>query len=210
MLRAIYGGAFDPVHVGHLAVARAARDILDADVALMPTGDPPHRRAAHAAADDRLAMLERALAGESRLSVDARELRRKGQSYTVDSLQELRAELGLSIPLAMIVGDDAFAGFPSWHRWTELFDLAHVVVASRPQPADWPKVLEEEVVSRFRTHVAALHQSPGGCVFQLKLPLQPQSSSMVRARCAAGLSLRGWVPDAVASYIATKQLYRQD
>lgn len=208
MLRAIYGGAFDPVHEGHLAVARAARDQLDADVALLPTGDPPHRSPAHAAAGHRLAMLERALVNAPRLSIDPRELARSGASYSVDTLKELRNELGPDAPLAMIVGDDAFAGLPGWHRWTELFDLAHVVVASRPQPAPWPAQLQEQLRGRIRTRAPALHGTPAGYVYRLILPLHPQSSSAVRARCAAGLSLQGWVPDAVAEYIAAHRLYR--
>ena len=208
MLQAIYGGAFDPVHDGHLAVARAARDELDADVALLPTGDPPHRSAAHAAAEHRVAMLECALIDEPRLSIDKRELTRRGFSYTVDTLKELRTERGPDAPLAMIVGGDAFAGFPDWHRWTELFDLAHVVVASRPQPADWPALLQEQLSGRISTQVNALHQKPAGYVFRLALSLHPQSSSTVRARCAAGLPLQGWVPGAVADYIATHRLYR--
>ena len=208
MLQVVYGGAFDPVHDGHLAVARAARDALDADVALLPTGDPPHRRRAQASDKHRIAMLERALADEARMSIDRRELTREGRSYTIDTLEELRAELGPDTPLAMIVGEDAFAGFPSWQRWPELFDLAHVVVANRPQPIAFPSVLEEEVATRIRMQAAALRRSPAGYVFRLPPLLYPQSSSAVRARCAAGLSLEGWVPDTVADYIVANGLYR--
>lgn len=208
MLHAIYGGAFDPVHDGHLAVARTARDVLDADIALLPTGDPPHRSPAQASDTHRLAMLEHALVDEPRLSIDRRELTRQGPSYTIDTLEELRAELGPDTPLAMIVGADAFAGFPSWQRWPDLFDLAHVVVASRPQPAALPSALEEQLAGRIRTQAAALHRSPAGYVFRLPPVWYPQSSSAVRARCTAGLSLDGWVPDAVADYIGAKRLYR--
>lgn len=207
-LLAIYGGAFDPVHEGHLAVACAARDVLDADVALVPTGDPRHRAPAHARAAQRVTMLERAIAGQPRLHVDARELSRQGPSYSIDTLEELRAEHGPDVPLAMIVGDDAFAGFPGWHRWMELFDLAHIVVASRPQPAAIPERLAERMAGRLVENPAALHEVPAGCVFRLCLPLHPQSSSAVRGRVAAGLSLQGWVPDTVAEYIAMQGLYR--
>ena len=208
MLKAIYGGAFDPVHDGHLAVARAARDALDTDIALLPTGDPPHRTRAQASDKHRIAMLERALADEPRLSIDRREMTRQGRSYTIDTLEELRAELGPDTPLAMIVGEDAFAGFPSWQRWPELFDLAHIVVASRPQPAVLPRVLKDEMATRLRTQATALRCSPAGYVFRLPPIYYPQSSSAVRERCAAGLSLDGWVPDTVANYIAANGLYR--
>lgn len=210
MLYAMYGGAFDPVHDGHLAVARAARDVLNADIALVPTGDPPHRSPAHATAAHRVAMLERAIAGEPRLSIDRCELGRLGPSYSIETLAQLRAERGPHAPLAMIVGDDAFAGFPSWHRWTDLFDLAHVVVATRPDPVALPPALATHIADRLQTTPAALSESPSGRVYRLTLALHLQSSSAIRARCVAGLSLRGWVPEAVAGYIAAHSLYRAD
>ena len=208
MLLAIYGGAFDPVHDGHLAVARAAREALNARIALVPTGDPRHRAPAHAAALHRMAMLERAIAGEPFLCIDARELTRDGPSYSIDTLEELREELGPHAPLAMIVGDDAFAGLSKWHRWGELFDLAHIVVASRPQPTPIPVELTECVAARHVEDPDQLHEAPAGHVFRLNLPLHPQSSSAIRARIAAGLPLQGWVPEAVADYIAAQGLYR--
>lgn len=207
-LKTIYGGAFDPVHEGHLAVARAAREVLGSDIALVPTGDPRHRDPARASATQRLAMLELAIAHEPGLVIDCRELERRGPSYTVDTLEELRAELGPDAPIAMIVGSDSFAGFPGWERWTELFELAHVVVATRPQPALLPEELEREVAHRRGASATTLHQSPAGRVFHLQVPLHPQSSSEVRARCASGQSLAGWVPASVADYIQSEGLYR--
>ncbi|MCX7557010.1 nicotinate-nucleotide adenylyltransferase [Xanthomonadaceae bacterium JHOS43] len=207
-LLAIYGGAFDPVHDGHLAVARAARDVLEADVALVPTGDPRHRAPAHANAAQRLAMLELAIADEPRLRIDPRELMRSGPSFSVDTLEELRGEHGADVPLAMIVGDDAFAGFPTWHRWRDLFDLAHIVIACRPQSAPVPEVLAERIVGRAADDPAALHRTSSGRVFRLPLPLHPQSSSAIRARIAASQALEGWLPASVAGYIARHGLYR--
>lgn len=206
-LQAIYGGAFDPVHEGHLAVARAARAALDADIALVPTGDPRHRAPAHAAAVHRVAMLERAIAGEARFALDLREIRRNGPSYSIDTLAELRAELGPTAPLAMIVGSDAFAGLPTWQRWRELFECAHIVVASRPAAAALPAPLAQIVADRWQADARALHATPAGWVFRLELPLQPQASSAIRQRCAAGLPLAGWVPAAVVEYIRGHGLY---
>lgn len=208
-LHVIYGGAFDPVHEGHLAVARTARDTLAAVIALVPTGDPRHRDPARATASQRVAMLERAIATESGLVIDTRELVRSGASYTVDTLSELRAELGSDAPLAMIVGSDSFASLPQWDRWQELFELAHIVVASRPQPETLPPELERVVKPRRCDIAAALHQSPAGRVLPLPMPLHPQSSSAIRTRCAQGESLEGWVPASVAAYIQAQGLYRQ-
>ena len=208
MLLAIYGGAFDPVHDGHLAVARTASEVLDADIALIPTGDPRHREPAHATATQRLAMLELAIAKDARLRIDQRELLRDRASYTVDTLEEIRAEIGPNAALAMIVGEDAFTGLPGWHRWTELFELAHLVIASRTQPSQMSEALAMQLDGRVVERPLALHNTPAGHVFRLSRALYPQSSSVVRARCAAGQSLRGWVPDAVAAYIASQGLYR--
>jgi nicotinate-nucleotide adenylyltransferase len=208
VLRALYGGAFDPVHVGHLAVACAARDQLDADVALIPTGKPPHRDAARASNADRLAMLKLAVADEPRLSVDGYELDRNEPSYSVDTLTHWRHTLGVNAPLALVIGQDSFAKLPTWHRWRELFELAHIVVADRPQPEALPTDLIGEVRGRECHDPRVLHAHPAGLVHHLNLPLHPQSSRVIRARCAAAAPLSGWVPDAVAAYITTRGLYR--
>ncbi len=128
----ILGGTFDPVHYGHLELARELRAALPlSPVCLLPAGDPPHRAAPSASAADRLAMLRLAVAGYPGLEVDAREIERPGPSYTVPTLEALRKE-DVARPLALIVGADAFLGLPAWHRWRELFGLAHVVVVARP------------------------------------------------------------------------------
>lgn len=207
-LQALYGGAFDPVHEGHLAVARAVRDRLAARVALLPTGDPPHRGPARASAAQRLAMLRLALAQEPGLQVDTRELERPGPSYSVDTLREWRAEIGPEAALALVVGADAFAGLPGWHCWQRLFELAHIVVASRPEPPPLPALMQAQLAARRCHDPQALHAAPAGCILRLQLAPLTQSSSAVRARVQAGQSLHGWVPAAVADYIARQGLYR--
>src|SRR5579859_4112192 len=110
---ALLGGTFDPIHLGHLRVAWEAAEALDAEVRLMPANVPPHRPAPAASAAERVRLIEAALAGQSRLTLDARELARPGRSYTVDTLLELRAEQA-SRPLLLVLGADAFAGLPTW------------------------------------------------------------------------------------------------
>ena len=120
-LRIYYGGTFDPVHLGHLAIARAARDELQVAVRLLPAADPPHRAVPGATAEQRFAMLSLAIGDEPGLLLDHRELDRAVRfpgrpSYTVDTLRELRGELGPSRPLAWLVGADSLLGLPSWHE----------------------------------------------------------------------------------------------
>ncbi|MBP6750924.1 MAG: nicotinate-nicotinamide nucleotide adenylyltransferase, partial [Xanthomonadaceae bacterium] len=119
MLRLFYGGTFDPVHNGHLAIARAARDALGTSVWLMPAADPPHRDAPGASADQRAAMLDLAVEGQTGLRVDRRELERATRagdapSYTIDTLRELRAKFGEQAPLAFLIGADSLHGFATW------------------------------------------------------------------------------------------------
>lgn len=209
-LTALFGGTFDPVHAGHLAVARAARTALGAEVRLVPAADPPHRAAPGATADDRAALLELAIAGEPGLSVDRRELRRAGRSYTVDTLRGLRAELGPSAPLAWIVGADAFRGLPSWHDWTALFDLAHFVVAVRPGHGleTLPPVLERACAGRWATDAAELGLAPAGRLWCLDMPLHPASATELRRRLREGLDTGDWLAPAVAAEITRRGLYR--
>jgi nicotinate-nucleotide adenylyltransferase len=215
-LRVLYGGTFDPVHLGHVAVARAARDALDATVAFMPAADPPHRAPPGAPAADRAAMLELAIAGEPGLALDLRELQRDGRSWTVDTLRALRADIGADAPVALLVGADSFAALPTWKSWRDLFDLAHFVVASREgsgnagagvqDDAPLPE-LARAIAGRGVASADALRASPAGRVFHLRQPLFPHSASEVRARIAAGLAWEALVPAPVAAYVRAHRLY---
>ena len=210
-LRVQYGGSFDPVHEGHLAVARCARDRLQAEIWFMPAADPPHKPPTVADAGQRLAMLGRALAGQRGLHVDPRELCRAGPSYTIDTLIELRAEIGAEAPLAILIGADSFLGLPRWRRWRELPDFAHIVIAERPgSRIDLPRLPEELrafAAGRWSQRAAELQMRPHGRLLPLRLPLRPESSSALRARIAAGGPWRAWTPPAVAEYIVGHGLY---
>ncbi|MCD9028089.1 nicotinate-nucleotide adenylyltransferase [Luteimonas sp. BDR2-5] len=211
-LHLVYGGTFDPIHNGHLAIARAARDALDCPVRLMPTADPPHRTPPGAPAAWRARMVELAIAGEPGLLLDRFELERGGRSYTVDTLIALRAALGPAQPLAWLVGADSFVALPTWHRWRELPALAHFVVAERqgsPLDAALPPALDVEMRGRWASAPDALTASPAGRVYRLRQPLHPLSATAIRARIAEGLPVSGLVPDAVAAFIREKGAYRQ-
>lgn len=191
---AIFGGTFDPVHIGHLTVAWEAAELLDAEVRLMPANVPPHRPAPLASAAERVAMLRAALAGQSRLTLDARELEREGPSYTIDTLRELRAEQG-DRPLVLLLGADAFAGLPGWHRWRELFGFAHVGVLSRPGvEATLPDVLEEEVADRLVDDALALRATPCGKLLELAVTPLEISATRIRELLAAGRDPRYLLP----------------
>lgn len=215
-LRVYYGGTFDPVHNGHLAVARHACDTLDARLWLVPAHDPPHKGATRADASQRADMLDLAIADQPRMSVDRRELGREGPSYTVDTLGELRAELGNAAPIAWLIGADSLLQLATWHRWRELFERAHVVAVQRPgaevdaaklrQQA--PDVLAE--IDQRRLPPSALGEAAHGGFALLPMPaLRPESSTELRRRIYAGEPWQGWVPPAVAAYIVRHGLYRE-
>ena len=211
----IFGGTFDPIHCGHLELARELRAALGfSAVRFIPAGDPPHRAAPVATAAHRLAMVELAVAGQPGLEVDAREIRRTGRSYAVLTLDELRNEEP-SRPLALIVGADAFLGLPTWHRWRELFDLAHVVVVARPGvtiDGALPQALAAEWSRRFSREAATLASAPAGALILQAITAHPISASAIRAQLARGAegiaAMRSLLPAAVLAYIDRNQLYR--
>ena len=191
---AIFGGTFDPIHLGHLCVAWEASELLDADVLMMPSGVPPHRPPPVASAPQRLALLEVALRGQSRLILDARELARSGPSYTVDTLAELRAEHG-DRALVLLLGADAFAGLPSWHDWRRLFELAHIGVLSRPgEQATLPEELQREIGHRWVDYSAALPSVTAGRVFALAVTPLQISATRIRQLLVAGREPRYQLP----------------
>lgn len=205
-----YGGTFDPVHDGHLAVARHARDRLDATIRLMPAADPPHRDIPGASAVHRARMLDLAVAGESGLGVDRRELRRGSRSYSIDTLREVRAEFGADAPIALLIGADSLVGLPSWKDWRAMFELAHLVVAERTGAAidgELPEPLGPFIGGRWVASVDGLRAAPAGRVMRLQQPLQPESATDVRHRIAADRPWRDMVPAAVAGYIERHRLY---
>lgn len=206
---AILGGTFDPVHLGHLRVAWEAAESLDAEVRLMPAHVPPHRPAPLASAAQRVAMLEAALAGQQRLTLDTRELRRDGASYTVETLRELRGELPATQALILLLGADAFAGLPTWHRWRELFEHAHIVVLTRPgHNAPLPPELAVEIAPRRVASRAELRLAAAGKVLDLPVTPLEISASAVRALLAAGRDPRWLLPDALCADRALLAPYR--
>ncbi|MHC1479280.1 nicotinate-nucleotide adenylyltransferase [Frateuria aurantia] len=206
---AIFGGTFDPVHIGHLTVAWEASELLDAEVRLMPSRTPPHRAEPCATAEQRLAGLRAALAGQDRLQLDAREMEREGPSYTVDTLRELRAEQGQR-PLVLLLGEDAFAGLPAWHQWRELFELAHIGVLSRPGlSVVRSEVLWREITERRIAHSRGLDGRPAGAIIELQVTALEISATRIRELLASGRNPRYLLPAGLFADPALLQPYRR-
>lgn len=198
----VFGGMFDPIHFGHLRTAHELHELLGLEaVAFLPAGDPPHRAAPLADAATRLAMLRAAIGDDPRFVVDDRELRRRGPSYTVLTLEEVRAERG-SQPIVLIMGMDAFVGLERWHRAGDLLELAHIVVALRPNSALPGEGLAARLLRERRASGAVeLSARPAGLVHVSDNTQLDLSSSAVRAVVAAGRDPRYLMPEAARRII---------
>ena len=178
-------------------------------IRLIPAKLPPHRANPQVSAQHRLAMVRLAATGNPRYVVDDRELRREGTSYTADTLMELRSELGDQVPLCLMLGVDAFVALMTWSRWHQLFDLAHLVVATRPGYALEMDELPEPLGSFARARIAASFGSAAsGQVLLREIAALDISASVIRRALAQGQSTRYLLPDSVLDYIRDHQLYR--
>ena len=209
----LFGGTFDPVHFGHLRLATELGEAFRLDkVIFLPAGLPYHRgRDAHASGEQRLTMLKLATQRDTRFDVDDRELKRGGETYTYDTLAEIRKERGPDTPLVFLAGTDAFAGIDTWHRWTELFDLAHFAIAVRADDAQWfskgPGTFPRDCWPRITLNPRELAQSPAGKIMTFAMTPLSISSTAVRTLAGEGSSIRYLTPDSVADYIRTHNLY---
>ena len=207
----VLGGTFDPVHHGHLRLAEEAAEACELErVVLIPAALPNLRAAPATPAQHRLAMVQLAASTNPRFEVDGRELQRPGTSYTVDTLSELRAELGTERALCLILGADAFLRLPAWSRWLQLFDLCHVVVAARPG-YDLDAHAAGDIATQWRARripdPRGLAARSAGSIARIDIPLLEISATDLRARMSRGASVRYLLPDAVVDYIAAHRLY---
>ena len=184
-------------------------------IRFIPAGQPPHRSAPQVTAAARLDMVRLACADHTDFVVDEREALRAAPSYTVDTLTELRAELGADQAMCLLLGADAYLDLQSWHRWQELFQLAHLVVAHRPgfPQSAWaehmPPALAQAHAARYTERPDDLETAPAGRIHALAITALDISASRIRADLQRGASPRYLLPDAVLNYISTRKLYTE-
>jgi len=204
----ILGGTFDPLHNAHLAIADYVLKKLNfQEIRFIPCSKPPHRPSPKASAEDRLMMLKLATQNNPQFIVDDRELKRNDLSYSVDTLNSLRQELGQQ-PFCFILGEDAFAKFNEWKDWKTVLTLTHLIVINRPDTALPDTAWLQNLLKQHQIHNSNLLSSkPAGFIYQLKLPPMTVSATQIRKQLISHqLSLTD-LPEAVADYIQKNKLY---
>jgi len=206
----IFGGTFDPIHYGHLRTAFEVLEVLGfAQIRFVPSGEPPHRDVTFASAELRLQMVAAATASEPRFVVDNREIRRAGPSYTLDTLETMRREFS-AVPMGLIIGMDAFLGLTTWHRWEELLEYAHIIVAHRPgwrAPETGP--LGGLYAKRSTQRAEDLHERPAGLIYVHAVTQLEISSTAIREMVGNGCDPRFLMPDAVRDLIHSTGCYER-
>lgn len=210
-MHALFGGTFDPIHYGHLKPVEALAHEIDLQrITLLPNHVPPHRPQPEANVQQRLRMVELAISGNPLFSVDERELHRTAPSYTIDTLEEIRKEMGGSKPLAFIIGQDSLLTLHYWHKWKSLLDYCHLLVCARPGYADTLETPElERWLETHRTmNTQALKHQPNGLIYLADTPLLDISATDIRRRKHNNMSLDDLLPPSVQQYIEQQGLYR--
>lgn len=199
----LFGGTFDPIHHGHLRSALEVTQELQLEqMRFIPLRDPPHRGKPRVSGRQRLEMITAAIASEPGFVADDRELLREGKSYTVDTLKSLREEFS-DVPLLLMLGSDAFRGFPAWYKPEEILELAHLLVVQRPGEV-FPGIYSDRVLTNWQDARLAL----GGRILVKSVTQLQISSTQIREMIRKGLSPRYLVPDPVLDLIDQGGYYR--
>ena len=206
---ALFGGTFDPVHLGHLRSAHHVRSVLSLDqVRLVPSLEPPHRKLPESTAEHRLAMLRLAVLDFPGIVIDNREILRGGSSYSFDTLESFRGEFGLRSPIHLIMGMDAFNKFDEWYRWRDIGHLCNIIVLKRPGNSF---VISSIMNDWMKDRVCSLGQlkgRPGGKICFVELEQIDVSSTEIREDLNRGLNTSMQLTTKVASYIQVHSLYQ--
>ncbi len=207
----LLGGTFNPIHFGHLRMAQELAESLSLhEVKFIPSANPPHKPLPPVSAEHRAAIVQLAIADNPQFQLDDRELNRAGASYTVDTLESLRSEIGDETSLILIMGSDAFTKFNTWHRWQEIIKLCHIALVQRPVPTNknvLTKELETFLHNHYTEHADDLHDTSAGLITMQAITPLEISSTAIRQALQLKHSARYLIPDSVLDYIAAKQLY---
>ncbi len=206
---ALLGGTFNPIHFGHLNLANCLVDYLQVEsVRMIPCAIPPHRETPSVSAEQRLAMLQLAIDGHPLLTSDDLELRKSTPSYSIETVQQIRQQVGEETPLFFCIGMDSLLTIDSWHHWQQLLDYCHLAICPRPgyklpikgHLAEWIEQNLCDDIERVKT----LAQ---GCLHLCKIPLKDISSTAIRDSIKCAQSIDHLTPKSVVNFITKHSLY---
>ncbi|MGB2144761.1 MAG: nicotinate-nucleotide adenylyltransferase [Porticoccaceae bacterium] len=206
---ALLGGTFNPIHFGHLNLANCLVDYLQVEsMRMIPCAIPPHRETPSVSAEQRLAMLQLAIDDHPLLTSDDLELRKSTPSYSIETVQQIRQQVGEETPLFFCIGMDSLLTIDSWHQWQQLLDYCHLAICPRPgyklpikgHLAEWIEQNLCDDIDRIKT----LAQ---GCLHLCKIPLKDISSTAIRDSIKCAQSIDHLTPKSVVNFITKHSLY---
>ena len=207
----LLGGTFDPIHFGHLRMAQELAEALNLDeVRFIPAANPPHKATPSISSAHRAAMVQLAITDNTIFKLDNRELLRTGASYTIDTLINLRNELGENTSLVLFMGSDAFTNFHTWHEWEKIIQLCHIALVQRSvgtMKAPLAKVLETFLHNHYTENIDDLRETNAGYVTMQSITPLDISSTAIRTNLQNKNSARYLMPDGVLDYIKSNMLY---
>lgn len=208
----ILGGTFNPIHFGHLRMAQELAEALKLkQVRFIPAANPPHKDTPLISAQQRAEMVQLAISDNNTFVLDDRELLRTGASYTIDTLQSLREELGTAASITLFMGSDAFFKFDTWHRWQEIIHLCHIALVQRPRLRSHDGVLSKTLETFLHNHYSEnpddIHDFPAGIVTMRQVTALDISSTAIRHALKSNESVRYLMPANVINYIKSHHLY---
>ncbi|MGB4812076.1 MAG: nicotinate-nucleotide adenylyltransferase [Methylophilaceae bacterium] len=209
----ILGGTFNPIHFGHLRMAQELAELLKLnEVRFIPSANPPHKSPPTVSAEHRAAMVALAIENNPLFKLDQQELLRIGSSYTFDTLQNLKNELGAQTSITLFMGNDAFTKLNTWHRWQELLTLCHICLVARPNSANQPKeglskTLESYLQAHYTEMCDDLTTHENGLIHMQQITALDISSTAIREALQHGHSVRYLLPENVLNYLQKHKLY---
>lgn len=204
----VFGGTFDPIHLGHLHVITSLLDMLPlAEIRVIPCYQPVHRSEPVGDANHRLAMTQLACSDLARVTVDSQEIDRQGQSYMIDTLHQLKLE-NPADHLCLILGDDAFRGFTQWHQWQNILTLTHLIIVNRPQQALPYHLTIQTLINHHQCFdTAALQTLPSGKIYFMTIPPVDVSATLIRQQLSQQIFDESQLPLTIIDYIKRHKLY---
>ncbi|MFN8769462.1 MAG: nicotinate-nucleotide adenylyltransferase [Neisseriaceae bacterium] len=205
----LFGGTFDPIHLGHMKIAEKLYEVFKHPITFLPTGIPTYKAQPQVSAQDRLAMIRLALDNDNRFCIDDNEIKRDEFCYTYKTLTRLREKIGYHTPVFFIIGSDSLVTLDTWDNWENLFDLTNFVVIMRPRYNQelMSKNLQEEFSKRHETDIKTFINCNYGKIYIVDFDPIDISSTKIRQNIKYNLSINNLVSPEIANYIKEHRLY---